>query len=139
MKNLLQKIKEYGAIGISEVKKMPTWKDILKTEPDFDDRKKVGLYHSLLDWLIILTGLRLIKIITKIFFRLKVEGLENLPEKGPYIITPNHASYLDAFCVVAALPSKLFRDLYTLGIQKYFIGRFGEVICKDCPRYPDRP
>jgi long-chain acyl-CoA synthetase len=71
-------------------------------------------------------GLSLIKIIMKIFFRLKVEGLENVPEKGPYIITPNHASYLDGFNVVAALTSISFRDLYSLGFQKYFTGRFKE-------------
>jgi len=130
VEELVTKIKEYGAVGLSEVKKMPMWKDILKTEPDFDDRKKVGLYHSFLDWLIILTGLRLIKIITKTFFRLKVEGLENLPEKGPYIITPNHASYLDGFCIVAALPTKSFRDLYTIGFQKYFTGKFKEAFAR---------
>jgi long-chain acyl-CoA synthetase len=62
----------------------------------------------------------------RIFFRLKVKGLENLPEKGPYIITPNHASYLDGFNVVAVLPLKLFRDLCSLGFQKYFTGTFKE-------------
>jgi len=123
---LVKRIKEYGTSGVIEIEKMPMWKDILKTEPGFDDRKKVGLHHSFLEWLIILICLRTVKIFFKIFFRLKVEGLDNLPEKGPYIITPNHASYLDGFNVVAALPSKAFRDLYSLGFQKYFTGTFKE-------------
>ncbi len=123
---LVKRIKEYGTRGVIEIEKMPMWKDILKTEPGFDDRKKVGLHHSFLEWLIILICLGTVKIFFKIFFRLKVEGLENLPEKGPYIITPNHASYLDGFNVVAALLSKSFRDLYSLGFQKYFTGRFKE-------------
>jgi long-chain acyl-CoA synthetase len=70
--------------------------------------------------------LYIVKIISKIFFSLKTEGLENIPEKGPYIITPNHASFLDAFFVVAGMPAKSFDSLYTLGIQKYFTGRFGK-------------
>jgi long-chain acyl-CoA synthetase len=122
---LVTKIKEYGVRGVAEIEKI-AWKDILKAEPGFDDRKKVGLHHGFLEWLIILICLRLMKIIMKIFFRLKVKGLENLPEKGPYIITPNHASYLDGFNIVAVLPSKLFRNLYSLGFQKYFTGALKE-------------
>ncbi|MEW6214817.1 MAG: AMP-binding protein, partial [Nitrospirota bacterium] len=126
VEELVSRIKEYGRHGISEIEKMPMWKDILKAEPSLDDRKKVGLHYSFLEWLIVLISLRLIKIIMKIFFRLKIESLENIPEKGPYIITPNHASYLDGFNIVAALTSISFRDLYSLGFQKYFTGTFKE-------------
>jgi len=126
VEELVASVKEYGIQSIAAIEKRPEWKDILGAEPGFDDRKKVGLHHGFLDWLIILIALRLIKVITKIFFRLKVEGIESLPEKGPYIIAPNHTSYLDGFSVVAALPSKSFADLYTLGLQKYFTGRFKE-------------
>ena len=72
----------------------------------------------------------LVKIISKIFFRLKTGGVENIPGKGPYIIAPNHASYLDAFVVVSGMPSESFRDLYILGIQKYFAGRFGKAFAR---------
>jgi long-chain acyl-CoA synthetase len=126
VEELVARTKEYGTSGVSEIGKKPQWNDILKAEPSFDDRKKVGLHHGFWDWLIILIGLRLIKIIMKIFFRLKVDGLENLPERGPYIVTPNHTSYLDGFNIVAALPSKSFKDLYSLGFQKYFTGTFKE-------------
>ncbi len=34
-------------------------------------------------------------IISFIFFPLKVEGKENLPEEGPYIIAANHSSFAD--------------------------------------------
>lgn len=36
-------------------------------------------------------------------FRLRVSGLENLPERGPFVLTPNHASYLDPLALAAAL------------------------------------
>jgi long-chain acyl-CoA synthetase len=126
VEELVTRIKEYGISRVSEIERIPRWENILKVEPDFDDRKKVGLHYGFIDWLLVIFGLRLLKILMRIFFRLKVKGLENLPEKGPYIITPNHASYLDGFNVVAVLPSKLFRDLYSLGFQKYFTGTFKE-------------
>jgi len=127
---LIARIKEYGSGGIGSVNKMPAWKDILATEPLFDDRKKVGFHHNSFDRLIIFLGLQLVKIVSKIFFRLKTQGLDNIPAQGPYIITPNHASYLDAFAVVSGMPSKTFRDLYTLGIQKYFTGKAGKSFAK---------
>ena len=123
---LIVRIKEYDSGGTRSVNKMPAWKDILATEPPFDDRKKVGFHHNSFDRLIIFMGLQLVKIVSKIFFSLKTEGLDNIPAQGPYIITPNHASYLDAFAVVSGMPSKTFRDLYTLGIQKYFTGKAGK-------------
>jgi 1-acyl-sn-glycerol-3-phosphate acyltransferase len=46
----------------------------------------------------------LFTLFAKIFFRLKVEGLENLPKKGGYIIAPNHSSSLDPFLMIAAMP-----------------------------------
>jgi long-chain acyl-CoA synthetase len=48
-------------------------------------------------------------------FRLRVEGLENLPDEGPYIIAPNHVSYLDAFALAAALDSSVLRRTYWAG------------------------
>ena len=35
------------------------------------------------------------------YFRMEVEGIENLPKDGPCIIAPNHSGYagFDAFCL----------------------------------------
>lgn len=41
------------------------------------------------------------------FYHMRRTGLENLPQ-GPYIITPNHASYLDIFLLPSALPQHPF-------------------------------
>jgi long-chain acyl-CoA synthetase len=127
---LVSRIKEYGTGGIQAIGKKPAWKDILTSEPSPEDRQKVGFHHILPERMIIFMALNLVKIISKIFFRLKTEGVENIPAKGPYIIAPNHASYLDAFVVVSGMPSEYFRDLYILGIQKYFTGRFGKAFAK---------
>ena len=48
-------------------------------------------------------------------FRLRAEGLENLPDGGQFIIAPNHVSYLDAFVVAAALPRDVLRRTYWAG------------------------
>jgi len=53
-------------------------------------------------------------------FNLKTRGLENLPEKGPYLICSNHQSYVDPLVMAAALPWRLFRNSFALGTSDIF-------------------
>jgi long-chain acyl-CoA synthetase len=55
------------------------------------------------------------RVIMRGLFCLRVEGLENLPEEGPFIIAPNHVSYLDSFAVAAALDHRVLRHTYWAG------------------------
>ena len=48
-------------------------------------------------------------------FRLRFTGVERLPETGPFLITPNHVSYLDGLAIAAALPWRRLRHLYWAG------------------------
>lgn len=130
VEELVRKIKEFGTGGLRDIQEKPLWRDILRTEPDIEEQKKAGLEHSFLDWMITRAGLALIRFLAKAGFRLTGKGLENVPEKGPYIIAPNHASFLDAFCIGSVLPARAFRDLYSLGIQKYFTGNAGRVFAR---------
>lgn len=61
------------------------------------------------------------------FYHVKRIGIENLP-KSPYVIAPNHASYLDIFIMYSTLPKDKFLFLgkaeilsYPL-IRRYFKG-----------------
>lgn len=40
------------------------------------------------------------------FFRLTVRGKERLPQSGPFILAPNHVSFVDPLAVGAALPPR---------------------------------
>jgi len=62
----------------------------------------VGLYA--LNWLAM-----------RALFRLRATGAEGLPGSGPFVITPNHVSYLDGLAIAAALPFRRFRQLYWAG------------------------
>jgi long-chain acyl-CoA synthetase len=48
-------------------------------------------------------------------FRLRCTGVESLPETGPFVITPNHVSYLDGFAIAAALPWHRLQHVYWAG------------------------
>jgi long-chain acyl-CoA synthetase len=49
-----------------------------------------------------------------------MRGLENLPEKGPYLICSNHQSYIDPLVLAAVLPWRLFRLAFALGTSDIF-------------------
>jgi len=56
---------------------------------------------------------------SNIFFRMRVDGMENLP-KRPYVLAPNHSSYLDAPILTAALPWDAFHNVFYVGTSEIF-------------------
>jgi long-chain acyl-CoA synthetase len=65
-------------------------------------------------------GLKLLYFIFRIFLRLEVRGLENLPVRGPYLICPNHLSYMDPLVVMSVLPYRVFKKVFFVGASEYF-------------------
>ena len=51
----------------------------------------------------------------RLLFRVRVEGRENLPDDRPWVLTPNHVSYLDALVLGNALNWKQLRETYWAG------------------------
>jgi 1-acyl-sn-glycerol-3-phosphate acyltransferase len=64
-------------------------------------------------------------VIFKLLFRLKVEGLENLPQKTNFIVISNHASFLDPLIIGTAIPKRIywlaFRDIYNFFWLRWFM------------------
>ena len=54
-------------------------------------------------------------VLVRALFRLRCSGLENLPREGPYIIAPNHTSFLDPVALAASLDPGLLRRTYWAG------------------------
>ena len=70
-------------------------------------------------------------IIFKLFFRLKVEGLENLPKKTNFIVVANHASFLDPLAIGTAIPRRIywlaFREVLNIFWLRWFM-KMAEVL-----------
>ena len=52
------------------------------------------------------------RVFMRSLFRLRVRGLSHVPKNGPFILTPNHVSYLDSLAVAAALPQRQLDRTY---------------------------
>jgi long-chain acyl-CoA synthetase len=84
---------------------------------------------------------RILWLLGKVLFRLKVVGIENLPQGYPFLVCPNHLSFVDGFILAAGLPLRVIRRLFFLGYSDYFgtpsMSFWGSLI-KVVPVDPDR-
>lgn len=102
-----------------------SWSRILREPLAPEDAAKVGPYLSpkpVLEVLFFLLSL-VMNLAARVLFRFKIEGRGNLPQGRPFLICPNHLSYLDAPLVIAALPYSVLKRLFFLGYADLFSGR----------------
>jgi long-chain acyl-CoA synthetase len=67
--------------------------------------------------------LRLIYFAARVFFRVEVKGSDVLTElESPYLICPNHQSYIDPFLVCATYPRRVLENTFHVGASMYFSG-----------------
>ena len=70
-------------------------RDYQKREP-----KEYNLFRGAFQWI---TANLVYGLYYKVAYNLKVEGSENVPKKGLYIIASNHVSAIDPFLVIYAV------------------------------------
>jgi long-chain acyl-CoA synthetase len=97
----------------------PAWSTIL-AEP-VSDPEVLGLsrHQPVAELFFFMLG-RFLYLVALDLYHLKVRGVENLPEKGPYLLCSNHQSYFDPIAMGAALPWRLFRGTFALGTSDIF-------------------
>jgi len=97
----------------------PAWSTIL-SEPVTDPEVLALARHNIVAEVFFFLLGKLIYLFALDRFHLKMRGLENLPEKGPYLLCSNHQSYIDPLVMAGALPFRLFRDTFALGTSDIF-------------------
>ncbi|HYX70616.1 MAG TPA: 1-acyl-sn-glycerol-3-phosphate acyltransferase, partial [Terriglobales bacterium] len=108
-----------GATRAGAAPAVAGWDSVLATESDDPDVLAIAGPHPISGPAWYLFG-RLVNFFTRDRFRLKVTGLEKLPLHGPYIISPNHQSYIDAPVLVSQMPWSIHRELFFVGTSEIF-------------------
>jgi long-chain acyl-CoA synthetase len=107
-----------------------TWGEILRKEPAEEAKRAVPMERSplcLLGWR---AGRGPLKLVFRLYGRMSVRGAERLPAEGPFIITPNHLSNVDALLLAAAMPPSVGKQVFYLGDTKFFGGPVSSRIAK---------
>lgn len=89
------------------------WTSILRDLPEMNWLLRKRTFAAPLLWL-------LLPIVRMLLMRVRVTGLDNLPQSGGYILTPNHQSYVDPFVLCSVLPYRAFSHVFFLGAPEYF-------------------
>ena len=80
------------------------------------------------------------RLVLRNLFRLRIEGGDRLPPGGPYVIVPNHNSYLDPLVIAAALPLATMRQVYFGGwTGLLFRGPFSRAFSRLAQVFPVDP
>jgi long-chain acyl-CoA synthetase len=65
--------------------------------------------------------LRVVYLCARLLFRMEVKGSDKLSHlKPPYLICPNHQSYLDPFLVCSVYPRHVLKNIFHVGASMYF-------------------
>jgi long-chain acyl-CoA synthetase len=94
------------------------WKAILAEEPT--DPEILALKNGPSAFTFWYLVSQTIQMISRDVFRLRVTGLEHLPEKGPYILSSNHQSYIDPIVLSGILPKEILRNSFAVGTSEIF-------------------
>jgi long-chain acyl-CoA synthetase len=63
---------------------------------------------------------RIIQMVSRDLFHLRVSGLEKLPKHGPFILSSNHQSYIDPVILASVLPKEILGNAFAVGTSEIF-------------------
>lgn len=61
-----------------------------------------------------------VRLVLRLYFRLRVGGREHLPRDGRFVLVANHSSHLDAVSLLAALPLSAVDRTFAVAARDYF-------------------
>ena len=116
VRDVLSKLKTAVA---DESKKYTTvnWTSLLNGQFEDEITGSVKLDLGILEKFINILFIGLVSFVGRLIFRMEVTGKENLPKDRPFLLCPNHVSYLDPPFVACALPFSLLFRTYFMGLR----------------------
>jgi long-chain acyl-CoA synthetase len=120
VRDLIDAIRSSVASGKTSAKRQsPGWSSVLREDPTDPDVLSIVRSRPVLDRLLFVVT-RLIKLIWQLRSPIKVEGVENIPRQGAYLLCSNHQSFLDPLMLIAVLPFSLLLKMFAVGTSEIF-------------------
>jgi long-chain acyl-CoA synthetase len=95
------------------------WSALLREDPTDPAVLDITKPRPAVDRVIFLLT-RAIKLVWRIRSRIDVEGVENIPPQGAYLLCSNHQSFLDPVILLAVLPLRIILQLFAVGTSEIF-------------------
>jgi long-chain acyl-CoA synthetase len=115
-----QALPDSAFLGFVKTEETVFWPHVLQELPSAENIKKLKLNFSFFERAVTFIEVLFFKLFFRSVFLVSIEGRENIPKDGPFVIAPNHVSFLDAFYVLCALPLGLILRTYFVGFGAIF-------------------
>jgi 1-acyl-sn-glycerol-3-phosphate acyltransferase len=81
-----------------------------------------------------------VRTVMRVYHRLEVHGIHNLPKEPPFVIVANHSSHLDVLALAAPLPTKLRDRIFPIAAADVFfetpaVTMFASLMLNALPMY----
>ena len=120
VRDLLDAVLQSAASGASAPRAaFAGWKAILAEEPTDIEVLALAKPHQGFGFTIYPLS-RVIQMVSRDLFHLRVSGLEKLPKQGPFILSSNHQSYLDPAVLAGILPREILEQSFAVGTSEIF-------------------
>jgi long-chain acyl-CoA synthetase len=95
------------------------WSAVLREDPSDPAVTEITKSRPITDTAIYLVA-RFLRLVWQTFSRIDVQGVENVPSTGPFLLCSNHQSYLDPVFLLAVLPFQTLHKLFAVGTSEIF-------------------
>lgn len=114
------------------------WQAILDSELDLPEVRET-LAPSPAATLFWFVAARAARWLSQIVYRVQVAGLEKVPRDRPFILAPNHQSFIDAPMLMSYFPFRVFRKMFYVGTSELFGAGIRRRIAKTMKLVPVDP
>lgn len=123
VRDAIQLVRQSGSSALPSGSGL-NWSTIIRTAEDDSPALSKALESRPVFSVIAFTAYRAFNLFCRVFMRLEVEGLENLRAmKRPFLICPNHQSFLDPFVLCSTYPFDFFKNTFHVGASEFFQSR----------------
>jgi long-chain acyl-CoA synthetase len=129
VRELVDLVRESATAGVTARAPFAGWRSLLKEEPTDPEVLALARPQRAIEafWYVVT---RMVAIFAYDRFRLQVNGLEKLPQAGPFLICSNHQSFIDPVIMSSVLPWQVFRDIFFVGTSEHFGAGFMRVLAR---------
>lgn len=114
------------------------WQAIFESETDSPEVRQT-LAASPISTLFWFAAARVARWCAQILYRVHVSGLEKVPQDRPFILAPNHQSFMDAPMLMSYFPFRVFQKMFYVGTSELFGAGIRRRIAKTMKLVPVDP
>lgn len=130
VRELVDAVRESAASGKTSAKaQFAGWTAVLGEDPTDPEVLRIIKPRPITDRLLFIVT-RLIRFIWQLRSPIKVEGIDNIPRSGAYLLCSNHQSFLDPIILLAVLPLPILLNLFAVGTSEIFGSGFMRTVAR---------